>query len=90
MMQLIQARREPKTEALMTVPPSATTTTILSLIARSSGCNLEDIVFNCRELTWNQVFLEVDRLSRSGQVCLTQQRPGYYIVTPPTARKGLL
>lgn len=72
----------------MTVP-SATTTTILNLIARSSGCNLEDIVFNCRGLTWNQVFLEVDRLSRTGQVCLTQQRPGSYIVTPPTARKGL-
>lgn len=89
MMQLMQARREPNTEALMTVP-SATTTTILNLIARSSGCNLEDIVFNCRGLTWNQVFLEVDRLSRSGQVCLTQQRPGYYIVTPSTARKGLL
>ena len=73
----------------MTVP-SATATTILDVIARSPGCNLEDIVFNCRELTWNQVFLEVDRLSRDGQVCLTQQRLGYYIVTPPTARKGLL
>ncbi|MDO8356161.1 MAG: hypothetical protein Q7U76_07215 [Nitrospirota bacterium] len=73
----------------MTVP-SATTTTILNVIARSPGCNLEDIVFNCRGLTWNQVFLEVDRLSRDGQVCLTQQRPSYYIVTQPTARKGLL
>ena len=73
----------------MTVP-SATTTAILNLIARSSGCNLEDIVFNCRGLTWNQVFLEVDRLSRNGQVCLIQHRPGDYIVTPPTARKGLL
>lgn len=89
MMQLMQARREPNTEALMTVP-SATTTTILNVIARSPGCNLEDIVSHCRGLSWNQVFLEVDRLSRSGQVCLTQQRPGYYIVTPPTARKGLL
>ena len=88
MMQLIRTQREPNTEALMTVP-SATTTTILNLIARSPGCNLEDIVFNCRGLTWNQVFLEVDRLSRTGQVCLTQQRPGYYIVAPPTARRGL-
>ena len=38
----------------------------------------------------NQVFLEVDRLSRDGQVCLTQQRRSYDIVTQPTARKGLL
>lgn len=88
MMQLMLARREPNIEAFMTVP-SATTTTILDLIARSPGCNLEDIVFSCRGLTWNQVFLEVDRLSRTGQVCLTQQRPGYYIVAPPTARRGL-
>jgi len=34
----------------MTVP-SATTSTILNVIARSPGCNLEDIVFNCRGLT---------------------------------------
>lgn len=73
----------------MTVP-SATTTAILNVIARSPGCNVEDIVSNCLGLTWNQVFLEVDRLSRDGRVCLTQQRPGYYIVTQPTARKELL
>ncbi|MEO5955171.1 MAG: hypothetical protein ABIR36_05710 [Nitrospiraceae bacterium] len=70
--------------------PSANTTTILNVIAHSPGCSLEDIVFHCRGLTWNQVFLEVDRLSRDGQVCLTQQQRGYYIVTQPTARKGLL
>ncbi|MDP2382048.1 MAG: hypothetical protein Q8N00_04530 [Nitrospirota bacterium] len=69
---------------------SATTTAILDVMTRSSGCNLEDIVSNCRGLTWNQVFLEVDRLSRDGQVCLTQQRPGSYIVRPTPAREGLL
>ena len=88
MMQLMQARSEPNTEALMTMP-SATTTAILNLIARSPGCNLEDIVFNCHGLTWNQVFLEVDWLSRNGQICLTRQRQGSYIVAPSTARKGL-
>lgn len=68
---------------------STNTKQILDVIARSPGCNLEDIVFECLGLTWNQVFLEVDRLSREGQVCLTQQRPGYYIVTQPTASKDL-
>ncbi len=72
----------------MTVP--STTASILNVIARSPGCNLEDIVFNCQGLTWNQVFLEVDRLSRDGQICLIQQRPGCYIVTQPTSRKALL
>ena len=71
------------------LPPSTTTQQILDVIARSPGCNLEDIVFECLGLTWNQVFLEVDRLIREGQVCLTQQRPGHYIVTPSTAREGL-
>lgn len=31
-------------------------------------CSLEDVVTLCPELTWNQVFLAIDYLSRSGQV----------------------
>ncbi|MCX5723243.1 MAG: hypothetical protein NTX84_01745 [Nitrospirae bacterium] len=72
----------------MTLSPT-TTNQILDVMARSSGCSLEDIVFACPGLTWNQVFLEVDHLSRKGQVCLTLQRPGHYVVTPSTTVKGL-
>lgn len=31
-------------------------------------CTLEELVNLCPELTWSQVFLAVDHLSRSGQI----------------------
>ena len=36
-----------------------------------TDCPLEDVVGLCPELTWNQVFLAIDYLSRSGQVRMT-------------------
>jgi hypothetical protein len=54
---------------------------VIDVVVRSPGCNVEDVVRGCPELTWNQVFLEVDRLSRSGQLVLKQTGPGFYTVT---------
>jgi predicted transcriptional regulator len=34
--------------------------TILEVIIRSPGCSLEEVVVECTDLTWNQVFCEVD------------------------------
>ena len=48
---------------------------------------LEDLTLCCHGLTWNQVFMEVDRLSRRGQVRLLLKGPGRYAVrrvTPNT------
>jgi len=39
-------------------------------------------VLACSALTWNQVFFELDRMSRLGQVVLKQEGPGHYRVTP--------
>lgn len=72
----------------MTLSPT-TTNHILAITACSSGCSLEDIVSACPELTWNQVFLAIDQLSRKGLVCLTLKQPGRYIVTPATTMTGL-
>lgn len=47
------------------------------------GCLLEDLVLACSDLTWNQVFNEVDRLSRSGRLLLTRRGPGVYTVRLP-------
>jgi len=33
-------------------------------------CSLEEVVTLCPELTWNQVFLAIDDLSRNGQIRL--------------------
>ncbi len=34
-------------------------------------CSMEELVTLCPELTWNQVFLAIDYLSRSGQIRMT-------------------
>lgn len=37
----------------------------------STDCSMEDVPGLCPELTWNQVFLAIDYLSRTGQVRVT-------------------
>jgi hypothetical protein len=54
---------------------------IMQVVLRSPGCLLEEIVLECSDLTWNQVFCEIDRMSRGGQVRLTAKGPGLYAVT---------
>jgi hypothetical protein len=63
-------------------------TQILDVLARSNNCLLEDLVRECENLTWNQVFLELDRLSRTGEIRLRLQGAGQYIVTAATRREG--
>lgn len=36
---------------------------IMKVIIRSPGSQLEEVVLECPDLTWNQVFCELDRLS---------------------------
>ncbi len=58
---------------------------IMEIIIRSPGSLLEEVVLACPDLTWNQVFYELDRMSRHGQVRLTAKGPGLYAVTSATA-----
>lgn len=46
----------------------------------STDCAMEDIVGLCPDLTWNQVFLAIDYLSRTGQVRVTLDRNKTYRV----------
>jgi hypothetical protein len=55
---------------------------IYEAIRQSPNSDVEEIVLACSDLTWNQVFLELDRMSRLGKVVLKQERPGRYRVTP--------
>ena len=41
---------------------------------------LDDIVLECADLTWNQVFITIDRLSREGVLKLTPKGRGLYTV----------
>ena len=57
---------------------------ILGLLERSAVYDFEELVRVCSAHTWNQVFLEVDRLSRTGEVQLFRKRPGGYQVALPS------
>jgi hypothetical protein len=68
--------------------PSIMTTTmrIRHVLSRSGsdGCLLEDLARECHDLTWNQIFLELDRLSRRGEVRLMRRGPAEYVITAMT------
>jgi len=61
---------------------------ILKAVRRAPGCQLDDLEHSCPDLTWKQVFLEIDPLSRTGQVRLTAKGLGVYTVKL-RPRKGL-
>lgn len=54
-----------------------------------SDCPMEEVVALCPELTWNQVFLAVDYLSRTGRICVTVD-PGrtYRVQASPEPAAG--
>lgn len=54
-----------------------------------SDCPMEEVVGLCPELTWNQVFLAIDYLSRTGQISVTVD-PGrtYRVQASPAPAAG--
>lgn len=53
---------------------------LIDLLRRTPVCDLEDLVCQCPNLTWNQVFLAVDQLSRSGEIRLVPRGRGMFTV----------
>lgn len=53
---------------------------VIDLVHRAQACDLEAITRYCPNLTWNQVFLAVDGLSRSGELRLVLRGRGLYTV----------
>ncbi len=57
-----------------------------------TDCPMEEIMGLCPELTWNQVFLAIDYLSRTGQIRVTRDSGRTYRVaashpaTPDSSR----
>ena len=45
---------------------------IIQMVRSTPDCSLEELTHNLSDLSWSEVFLEVDRLSRSGQLILTR------------------
>ena len=56
---------------------------IIQTVAENPECQLADVLHACPDLTWNQIFSEVDHLSRSGQVRLRQKSAGVYTLSLP-------
>jgi hypothetical protein len=54
---------------------------VIDIVHRAHACDLEEVMRQCTNLRWNQVFLAVDRLSRSGEIMLVPRGRGTYTVT---------
>ncbi len=61
---------------------------IIDIVRSAHICDLEEVARQCTDLTWNQVFLAVDRLSRSGEINLVPMGRGMYAVTFPHRQEG--
>lgn len=59
---------------------------IFEAIGCAPGCHLEDVVMSCPELRWNEIFAEVDRLGRTGELLVTTADHGGYLLTLPKRR----
>jgi hypothetical protein len=51
---------------------------ILKTISRAPGCSFDEVVRACPNYTWNQIFYEIDRLTRRGDLILKRDGPGLY------------
>ena len=58
---------------------------VLRIVRRKKTCDLDDLLEECTSYTWTQVFLEVDRMSRCGELRLVSKKAGEYSVTLPRA-----
>lgn len=60
---------------------------ILEAVRRAPGCQLDELGRRLPGLTWNQVFLEVDRLSRTGRARVMSMGDGIDTVRLPNKGK---
>jgi hypothetical protein len=71
----------PRRDAMLT--QQKTDHRILEVIVRSPGTVLDDMVLECPDLTWNQIFIAIDRLSREGVLTISPKERGQYVLTFP-------
>jgi hypothetical protein len=56
---------------------------VLTIIRRKEECDMEELLSACSRYTSSQVFFEVDRLSRAGELLLIYKKGGEYAVRLP-------
>jgi hypothetical protein len=60
---------------------------LIDIVHRTHGCDLEEVMRQSANFTWNQVFLAVDRLSRNGEIVLMPRDRGLYTLTFPQGQE---
>jgi predicted nucleic acid-binding Zn-ribbon protein len=67
---------------------TSVTERILGAVKRTRECDLDTLTKRLSDLSWSQVFLEVDRLSRQGEVLVTFGVEGRYMIRLPNQKKA--
>jgi len=52
----------------------------LEQLGNDCSMDIDEVAGLCPDLTWNQVLLAIDSLSRTGEVCVTRGTDGIYRV----------
>jgi hypothetical protein len=56
---------------------------VLDMLQRTGPCYLDDLVIQLPSLSWSEVFVAVDRMSRDGRLFLRRlARSTYYVALP--------
>jgi hypothetical protein len=74
-------------EDLIMTSQTPVTDRVLGQVQRTHGCDLDTLTKSLSDLSWSQVFLEVDRLSRDGQIQVTLDNEGRYMIRLPDHNK---
>ena len=53
---------------------------ILEVVRAHPGCGIDDLVERLSDVQWSDVFVEVDRLSRSGELRITKANSGFLVM----------
>jgi hypothetical protein len=53
---------------------------ILQVVRAHPGCGIDDLVERLSDAQWSEVFVEVDRLSRSGKLRITKPNSGFLVM----------
>jgi hypothetical protein len=65
---------------LMEGQPTTIASKILQVVRAHPGCGLDDLVERLSDVQWSDVFVEVDRLSRAGQLRITKPDSGFLVM----------
>ena len=57
--------------------PGSVAAQILELVKANPGCGLDELTERLPAVQWSDVFIEVDRLSRSGRLRLVRPNAGF-------------